>query len=80
MKQCYKGSLLRIKSGDVLPDSDDGLLHRILGGIIGSSWTLDGAFMSPAGKAMKMIAKFSGEEPPRRNRPPSDSVFDESPG
>ena len=49
MKKCNKGPLLRIESGDVLPDSDDSLLHRVLGGIIGSSWTLDGAFMSTAG-------------------------------
>jgi len=49
-------------------------------GGLNSSGSLNLAFMSLAGEAMKMIAKFSGEEPPRRNRPPSDSVFDESPG
>jgi len=37
---------------------------------------LNGAFMSPAGEAMKMIAKLTGSEPPRRNCPPDDPVFD----
>jgi hypothetical protein len=30
MKQCFKGSLLRVESADALPDSDKGLLHGIL--------------------------------------------------
>ena len=34
MQKCHKGPLLRIKSGDILPNSDDSLLHRILGGIM----------------------------------------------
>jgi hypothetical protein len=47
MQQSSQAGFLRIKSADVLPNTHERLLHRVLGGIIGSSWTLDGAFMSP---------------------------------